>query len=167
MRAKLPASVCMPLLNFGHILSNMLQRRSSKPRFFLLILPHICVAPQIAFIEHCIAADRLKAAVGAVRRLRLSDVFPDIEATYRQRTVARLVDKGLWQVAATFVGGDNALQARLGTVAMSIGTLQRLIAVAAFCVVSIYRSSPAVESWLVQPQLRCFSTAAFAAFLQC
>ncbi|KAK9829035.1 hypothetical protein WJX72_003549 [[Myrmecia] bisecta] len=68
---------------------------------------------QVAFIEHCLAFDRLKEASKAVRHLGLQQEFPDVEQMYRQRSLARLVDKGLWSVAATFVGEDEAYQEQL------------------------------------------------------
>ncbi len=61
-------------------------------------------------MEQCIALDRLKAASRAVRAFSLKADFPDVEAMYRQRTLARLVQKRLWSVAATFVGSDPALR---------------------------------------------------------
>jgi hypothetical protein len=42
--------------------------------------------------------------------LGLTAEFPTIESLYRQRSLARLVGKRLWQVALSFVGSDVALQ---------------------------------------------------------
>ncbi|MGQ3168994.1 MAG: hypothetical protein ACT6SG_20585 [Hydrogenophaga sp.] len=38
---------------------------------------------------------------------------PSWSQVYRQRTFARLMDKGLWSVATQFVGNDTALQQEL------------------------------------------------------
>lgn len=65
---------------------------------------------QILFVEACVAQDRLKPAARAVRVLGLTAEFPNIESLYRQRSLARLVGKRLWQVALSFVGSDVALQ---------------------------------------------------------
>jgi hypothetical protein len=62
------------------------------------------------FVEACVAQDRLKPAARAVRVLGLTAEFPNIESLYRQRSLARLVGKRLWQVALSFVGSDVALQ---------------------------------------------------------
>jgi len=69
-----------------------------------------CWLLQITFVEACVAFDRLKPAARAVRQLGLSADFPNIESLYRQRSLARLVGKRLWQVALSFVGNDTALQ---------------------------------------------------------
>lgn len=61
-------------------------------------------------MEACVALDRLKPAARAVRQLGLQAEFPNIEALYRQRSLARLVGKRLWSVALSFVGSDTALQ---------------------------------------------------------
>ncbi|WIA30602.1 hypothetical protein OEZ86_000682 [Tetradesmus obliquus] len=68
---------------------------------------------QILFVEACVAQDRLKPAARAVRVLGLTAEFPNIESLYRQRSLARLVGKRLWQVALSFVGSDVALQTQL------------------------------------------------------
>lgn len=65
---------------------------------------------QVEFIEACVALDKLKPAARAVRQLGLQAEFPNIEALYRQRSLARLVGKRLWSVALSFVGSDAALQ---------------------------------------------------------
>ncbi|GFH05533.1 uncharacterized protein HaLaN_00011, partial [Haematococcus lacustris] len=67
----------------------------------------------VLYVELCVAADRLKAAGRAVRAFELREEFPDVENVYRQRTFARLMDKGLWSVATQFVGNDTALQQEL------------------------------------------------------
>jgi hypothetical protein len=64
------------------------------------------------FVEACVAQDRLKPAARAVRVLGLTAEFPNIESLYRQRSLARLVGKRLWQVALSFVGSDVGLQVR-------------------------------------------------------
>lgn len=68
--------------------------------------------PQVTFVEACVALDRLKPAARGVRQLGLAAEFPNVESTYRQRSLARLVSKRLWQVALSFVGSDAALQVR-------------------------------------------------------
>lgn len=74
-----------------------------------------CDALQVEFVEACITLDRLKPAARAVRQLGLQAEFPNIEALYRQRSLARLVGKRLWSVALSFVGSDIALQVRAST----------------------------------------------------
>eukprot|EP00878_Enallax_costatus_P036497 GHUV01040991.1.p1 GENE.GHUV01040991.1~~GHUV01040991.1.p1 ORF type:complete len:193 (+),score=43.24 GHUV01040991.1:458-1036(+) len=68
---------------------------------------------QIEFVEACVALDKLKPAAKAVRQLGLQAEFPNIEALYRQRSLARLVGKRLWSVALSFVGNDTVLQTTL------------------------------------------------------
>eukprot|EP00775_Hariotina_reticulata_P004540 gene4540-4792_t len=68
---------------------------------------------QVAFVEACVALERLKPAARAVRQLGLTAEFPNIESLYRQRSLARLVGKRLWQVALSFVGSDTPLQTQL------------------------------------------------------
>ena len=58
----------------------------------------------------CIAQEHLKTACRAVRAWGLSALFPDLESCYRQRSVARLVDRQKWAVAAQMVGSDVGLQ---------------------------------------------------------
>jgi hypothetical protein len=79
------------------------------------LLACCCIAVQIMFVEACVAQDRLKSAARAVRVLGLTAEFPNIESLYRQRSLARLIGKRLWQVALSFVGSDAALQ--VGSVA--------------------------------------------------
>lgn len=69
---------------------------------------------QIAFVEACIALERLKPAARAVRQLGLAAEFPNVEAMYRQRSLTRLMNKRLWSVAQSYAGNDAALQVCAG-----------------------------------------------------
>jgi len=71
--------------------------------------PAVCCM-QIAFVEACLALDRLKPAARAVRQLGLVPEFPNVEAMYRQRSLTRLMNKRLWPVAQSYAGNDVALQ---------------------------------------------------------
>jgi hypothetical protein len=57
-----------------------------------------------------VALDRLKPAARAVRQLKLGAEFPNVEALYRQRSLARLVGKRLWPVALSYAGSEVSLQ---------------------------------------------------------
>ncbi|KAL0033286.1 hypothetical protein WJX77_001863 [Trebouxia sp. C0004] len=70
-------------------------------------LPH---SLQIGLINHCVNVDRLKEAVKLVRHLKLQQTFPDIDEMYKQRTLARLIEKEQWAVAATYAGQDKNCQ---------------------------------------------------------
>ncbi|KAL0026717.1 hypothetical protein WJX79_006852 [Trebouxia sp. C0005] len=65
---------------------------------------------QIGLINHCVNVDRLKEAVRLVRHLKLQQTFPDIDDMYKQRTLARLIEKEQWAVAATYAGQDKNCQ---------------------------------------------------------
>eukprot|EP00879_Flechtneria_rotunda_P026817 GHRR01028650.1.p1 GENE.GHRR01028650.1~~GHRR01028650.1.p1 ORF type:complete len:381 (+),score=102.18 GHRR01028650.1:1142-2284(+) len=68
---------------------------------------------QVMFVEACVELNRLKAAARAVRQLGLATEFPNVDALYRQRSLSRLVNRRLWQVALSFVGNDMPLQTQL------------------------------------------------------
>jgi hypothetical protein len=74
------------------------------------------VALQVSFVEVCVALDRLKPAARAVRQLQLAAEFPTVEALYRQRSLARLMNKRLWPVALSYAGSDVSLQVIAGAV---------------------------------------------------
>ncbi len=67
---------------------------------------------QVQYVTHCLQFGHLKSAARAVKDFGLQQEFPDVEATYKRKTLDRLVGKGLWGVAATYVGDDQALQVR-------------------------------------------------------
>lgn len=71
-------------------------------------LPATCI--QIQYVSNCLTYQHLKSAARAVVEWELRPEFPDVEAQYKRRTLARLAGKGLWGVAATYVGEDAALQ---------------------------------------------------------
>jgi hypothetical protein len=79
--------------------------------------------PQIAFVEACVALDRLKPAARAVRQLQLASEFPNIEALYKQRSLSRLMQKRLWSVALSYAGNDTMLQAALVQGMAEVGEL--------------------------------------------
>lgn len=62
--------------------------------------------------------DRMRAANRAVSQFNLHSQYPDVEALYRKKTVHRLVERGLFGVAAAFIkpgeegegGGEVELQ---------------------------------------------------------
>lgn len=74
------------------------------------------MALQVSFVEVCVALDRLKPAARAVRQLQLAAEFPTVEALYRQRSLARLMNKRLWPVALSYAGSDVSLQVIAGAV---------------------------------------------------
>lgn len=80
------------------------------------VMPRLSVACaaalQVSFVEVCVALDRLKPAARAVRQLQLAAEFPNVEALYRQRSLARLMNKHLWPVALSYAGSDASLQVR-------------------------------------------------------
>lgn len=76
-------------------------------------VPAVC-CHQVSFVEACVALDRLKPAARAVRQLKLGAEFPNVEALYRQRSLARLVGKRLWPVALSYAGSEVSLQVCAG-----------------------------------------------------
>lgn len=76
-------------------------------------VPAVC-CHQVSFVEACVALDRLKPAARAVRQLKLGAEFPNVEALYRQRSLARLVGKRLWPVALSYAGSEVSLQVFAG-----------------------------------------------------
>ncbi|GAB4818833.1 hypothetical protein N2152v2_005879 [Parachlorella kessleri] len=70
-------------------------------------------AMQVAYVTSCLQYGHLKSAARAVKDLGLQQEFPDVEAAYKRKTVDKLAAKGLWGVAATYVGDDPVLQGEL------------------------------------------------------
>lgn len=44
--------------------------------------------------------------------LSLQTEYPDVERLYKQRSLDKLIFKGLWSVAAMFASGDRGLMVR-------------------------------------------------------
>ena len=65
------------------------------------------------YVAACLRFGLLRSASRGVARFALEAEFPDVESTYRAATLERLCGKGLWGVAATFVGGERGLQEAL------------------------------------------------------
>lgn len=80
-------------------------------------------AVQEAFVTALVKEGSAKAAAAAVHGLDLAAEFPTAEADYRASVAAKLLAKGKWAVAATFVGDDVALQ---GEVRVDSAQVQRL-----------------------------------------
>ena len=47
-----------------------------------------------------------------MQALSLQADYPDVERRYKQRSLDKLVGKGLWSVAAVFAGDDRELMVR-------------------------------------------------------
>jgi len=73
---------------------------------------------QPLLVDRCMKHDRMRAANKAVKQFNLHSQYPNVEALYRKKTVQRLVDRGLFGVAAAFIkpgdegegGGEVELQ---------------------------------------------------------
>jgi hypothetical protein len=66
-------------------------------------------------VSELLRADQLKPAAMAVKDLRLTEAFPDVETRYRKTVVRQLVSRGKWSVAATLAGDDTATQLEVCT----------------------------------------------------
>eukprot|EP00873_Tetraselmis_striata_P027358 jgi/Tetstr1/447622/TSEL_034983.t1 len=61
-------------------------------------------------VAACLHHDRLKEAASLVRKWGLKQEFPDTERQYKVRSMGKLMDRQLWDVAVSFAGEDAEMQ---------------------------------------------------------
>ena len=66
---------------------------------------------QVSLIQACIEEGNLRDACKLVTAWQLEERFPTLEADYRQRTMQKLLGKGLWGAAAGMAIGNAEFQA--------------------------------------------------------
>lgn len=99
---------------FGHTLCPALGRiGGAQAEQHVSHIPRPLCALQVLFVSSCLQYNHLKSAARAVEQWGLRSEFPDVEADYKRKTLERLAGKGLWGVAATYVGDDRQLQVRV------------------------------------------------------
>lgn len=69
----------------------------------------------------CTDAGQFKTAHRTVTRFRLEGAFPDSKRLYNQSTLRKLVVKGAWEVAVTWVGENEDLRRMLFDEAVANG----------------------------------------------
>lgn len=69
-------------------------------------------------VQHCTEVGMFKVAYKVVRQHKLEADFPDAYYLYRQSSLRKLVDKGLWDVAQSIAEGDTHLIDYLATLAL-------------------------------------------------
>ena len=87
-------------------------RRTWKYALLTFLVGFPCFHVQVVYVTSCLQYGHLKSAARAVKDLGLQQEFPDVESAYKRKTVDKLAAKGLWGVAATYVGDDPVLQVR-------------------------------------------------------
>lgn len=75
-------------------------------------LKQLPLSQQESFIRRSVAEGQLRTAVLAVRALEAHEHFPDVEGRYHRHKLRRLLDKGVWGVAAELAGSDADAQVR-------------------------------------------------------
>ena len=65
---------------------------------------------QLVWVQQCLAAQELKAAVEACRQFELQASFPDLENRWLQRSMEKCMARGKWGAAGVLASNNKGMQ---------------------------------------------------------